>query len=217
MISATRRRILTAAAASVATPALARPETLRLGVLTPLTGAGGFDGPRMLKAMQAVATEINAAGGVLGRDIELVVEDDETNPEAAVRAAHKLTDVDRVPAIMGTWASYCLIQECSRADRVLPHQDAPVAAPYCQSGPRRSRFPVRSGSLLSRPDLAPLEPRRAAEGKRGAEPPGATRSAIFRASMARMASTGPSPKRAPWHTPHQSDDQAAAAPLTSVT
>jgi ABC-type branched-subunit amino acid transport system substrate-binding protein len=105
MISATRRRILTTAAASVATPALARPETLRLGVLTPLTGAGGFDGPRMLKAMQAVATEINAAGGVLGRDIELVVEDDETNPEAAVRAAHKLTDVDRVPAIMGTWAS----------------------------------------------------------------------------------------------------------------
>jgi branched-chain amino acid transport system substrate-binding protein len=59
----------------------------------------------MLKAMQAVAAEINAAGGLLGRPIELVVEDDETNPEAAVRAAHKLVDVDRVPVIMGTWAS----------------------------------------------------------------------------------------------------------------
>ena len=55
---------------------------LQLGVLTPLTGAGGFDGPRMLKAMQAVANEINAAGGLLGRKIELVVEDDQTNPEA---------------------------------------------------------------------------------------------------------------------------------------
>ena len=74
-------------------------------MLTPLTGAGGFDGPRMLKAMQAVADEINAAGGVLGQQIELVVEDDETNPEAAVRAAHKLIDVDKVPVIMGTWAS----------------------------------------------------------------------------------------------------------------
>ncbi len=74
-------------------------------MLTPLTGAGSFDGPRMLKAMQAVANDINGAGGVLGRKIELVVEDDETNPEAAVRAAHKLVDVDKVPVIMGTWAS----------------------------------------------------------------------------------------------------------------
>ncbi len=89
----------------VPVPARAQTEALRLGVLTPLTGAGSFDGPRMLKAMQAVAAEINAAGGVLGRQIELVVEDDETNPEAAVRAAHKLVDVDRVPVIMGTWAS----------------------------------------------------------------------------------------------------------------
>src|SRR5450759_1809198 len=78
---------------------------LQLGVLTPLTGAGGFDGPRMLKAMQAVIDEVNAAGGLLGRKVELVVEDDQTNPESAVRAARKLIDVTKVPAIMGTWAS----------------------------------------------------------------------------------------------------------------
>src|SRR5580658_2600944 len=101
----TRRRILATAAASLTLPAVAQTGTLRLGVLTPLTGAGSFDGPRMLKAMQAVATDINAAGGLLGRPIELVVEDDETNPEAAVRAARKLIDVDKVPVIMGTWAS----------------------------------------------------------------------------------------------------------------
>src|SRR5580704_12032148 len=103
----TRRGLLQTTAAALAAPAIARAQgaPLRLGVLTPLTGAGSFDGPRMLKAMQAVANDINAAGGVLGRKIELVVEDDETNPEAAVRAAHKLVDVDRVPVIMGTWAS----------------------------------------------------------------------------------------------------------------
>ena len=106
MIRLTRRGVLQATA-TLAAPAIARAqgETLRLGVLTPLTGAGSFDGPRMLKAMQAVASDINAAGGLLGRRIELVVEDDETNPEAAVRAAHKLVDVDKVPVIMGTWAS----------------------------------------------------------------------------------------------------------------
>ena len=102
-----RRRSLLQAAAATALPVSLRAQEapLRLGVLTPLTGAGSFDGPRMLKAMQAVAGEINGAGGLLGRKIELVVEDDETNPEAAVRAAHKLVDVDKVPAIMGTWAS----------------------------------------------------------------------------------------------------------------
>lgn len=80
-------------------------EPLKLGVLTPLSGAGGADGPRMLKAMQLVADEINAVGGLLGRKIELVVVDDQTNPEAAVRAARKLIEVDHVPVIMGTWAS----------------------------------------------------------------------------------------------------------------
>jgi ABC-type branched-subunit amino acid transport system substrate-binding protein len=97
----------TALAASVFAPAVVQAQSgpLQLGVLTPLTGAGGFDGPRMLKAMQAVATEVNAAGGLLGRQIELIVEDDQTNPEAAVRAARKLIDVSKVPVIMGTWAS----------------------------------------------------------------------------------------------------------------
>jgi branched-chain amino acid transport system substrate-binding protein len=105
-----RRSALKAGSAALLTlgmPSIlrAQSEPLRLGVLTPLTGAGGFDGPRMLKAMQAVAEEINGAGGLLGRKIELVVEDDQTNPEGAVRAARKLIDVNRVPAIMGTWAS----------------------------------------------------------------------------------------------------------------
>jgi len=52
-----------------------------------------------------VIDEVNAAGGLLGRKVVLVVEDDQTNPEAAVRAARKLIDVTKVPAIMGTWAS----------------------------------------------------------------------------------------------------------------
>jgi branched-chain amino acid transport system substrate-binding protein len=107
MICLTRRALLATAAAGIAAPAAVRAQagTTDLGVLTPLTGAGSFDGPRMLKAMQAVTDEINRNGGLLGKPIRLVVEDTETNPEAAVRAAHKLVDVDKVPVIMGTWAS----------------------------------------------------------------------------------------------------------------
>lgn len=80
-------------------------EPIRLGTLTPQTGSGGPYGPPMARTAKAVADEINAAGGVLGRPLLLVQEDDETNPDAAVRAARKLIDVDKVHAVMGTWAS----------------------------------------------------------------------------------------------------------------
>src|SRR4029079_19214067 len=93
------------AAAALPMRASAQGEPLKFGILTPLTGAGGADGPRMLKAMQLVIDEVNKVGGVLGRKVVLVVEDGQTNPEAAVRAARKLIEVDKVPAIMGTWAS----------------------------------------------------------------------------------------------------------------
>ena len=142
MTRTTRRAVLKGAAAATAAATLPRQafaqgEPIKVGILTPLTGAGGNDGPRMLKAMQAVFDEVNKAGGVLGRQFLTVVEDDQTNPEAAVRAARKLIEVDKVPLIMGTWASavttavapVCwesktFIMTVSGADSIslLPHQ-----------------------------------------------------------------------------------------------
>ncbi|MBP2563438.1 branched-chain amino acid transport system substrate-binding protein [Neorhizobium galegae] len=116
---------------------MAQGGPIRLGALTPLTGSGGPYGPVMVKAIQAVAGEVNKAGGVLGRQIEIISEDDQTNPEAGVRAARKLVDVDKVSAILGTWASsvttavapICwesgtLLATVSGADAItaLPHQ-----------------------------------------------------------------------------------------------
>ena len=102
-----RRTALAAGLATLAGPAVVRAQAdpIKLATLTPLTGAGGPYGPVMAKAAASVVEEVNKAGGVLGRRIVLVSEDDQTNPEAAVRAARKLIDVDKVSAIMGTWAS----------------------------------------------------------------------------------------------------------------
>lgn len=97
-----------ATAAALATPLVARAqaEPIRLGALNPLTGAGGPYGPSMRKAIDGIVQQVNEAGGLLGgRRIVLSGEDSQTNPDAAVRAARKLIDVDRVSAIMGTWAS----------------------------------------------------------------------------------------------------------------
>jgi branched-chain amino acid transport system substrate-binding protein len=107
----TNRRSLLAGAAALAGSAafprlaLAQGAPIKIGTLTPLTGAGGPYGPVMVKAVKAVIDEVNAAGGVLGRKVELISEDDQTSPEAGVRAARKLIDVDKVSAILGTWAS----------------------------------------------------------------------------------------------------------------
>ena len=103
----TRRTALIAGASLLALPSLARAQgaPIHLGTLTPLTGAGGPYGPVMANCVKSVITEVNGAGGVLGRQIQLTSEDDQTNPEAGLRAARKLIDIDRVAAIMGTWAS----------------------------------------------------------------------------------------------------------------
>jgi len=105
-----RRRLLAGSAILAGASMLpagvrAQAAPIKIGTLTPLTGAGGSYGPSMVKAVNAVVDEVNTAGGVLGRKVEVVSEDDQTNPEAGVRAAHKLIDVDKVSAILGTWAS----------------------------------------------------------------------------------------------------------------
>ncbi len=103
----TRRTILGTGLAAAALPAAlwAQGAAIQLGALVPLSGAGGAYGPSMAKAAKAVVDQVNGAGGILGRKIELTVVDDQSNPDAGVRAARQLIDVTKVAAIMGTWAS----------------------------------------------------------------------------------------------------------------
>lgn len=106
----TRRAILRtglAAGTMLAAPRLlhAAEGPIQLAALVPLTGAGGSYGPDMAKAAKAVIDQVNGAGGILGRQIALTVADDQTSPDAAVRAARQLIDVTKVAAIIGTWAS----------------------------------------------------------------------------------------------------------------
>jgi branched-chain amino acid transport system substrate-binding protein len=87
-------------------PAIARAQdAIRIGTLMPLTGGGGVYGPDMQRAVVLEAEAINKAGGVLGRPIQLFNEDSQTNPDAGVRGARKLIDVNRVVAVLGTWSS----------------------------------------------------------------------------------------------------------------
>jgi len=77
----------------------------KVGALNPLTGVGGPYGPGMLAAIKIAAEEVNAAGGIMGQKVEIISEDTQTDPDAAVRAAKKLIEVNKVAAILGTWSS----------------------------------------------------------------------------------------------------------------
>jgi branched-chain amino acid transport system substrate-binding protein len=99
----TRRAAL---AATLATPAFAQSgETFRIGAMNPVTGAGSPYGTGMQRLIIAAAEAVNAAGGANGRRLEIFAEDDQTSPPAGVLAARKLLDVNRVRAIIGSWAS----------------------------------------------------------------------------------------------------------------
>jgi branched-chain amino acid transport system substrate-binding protein len=107
----TRRDLIIAGASLAATSALPRfafaqgAGTFRIGSLCPVTGAGSPYGSGMQKAIELAVAEVNAAGGAGGAKLELFTEDGQTKPDAAVLAAKKLIEVNKVQAILGTWSS----------------------------------------------------------------------------------------------------------------
>ena len=79
--------------------------TLKIGVTQPLTGAFAASGNYVAQGAKIAEDDINKAGGVLGRKIELIIEDNKSNPTEAVATAEKLIQKDKVPVMMGAWSS----------------------------------------------------------------------------------------------------------------
>ncbi len=80
-------------------------ETIKIGTILPLTGTLEWLGTPMQQAAILAMEEINADGGVLGKDIELVHCDSQTRPAAGANCAAKLVYTDRVVAIIGAASS----------------------------------------------------------------------------------------------------------------
>jgi branched-chain amino acid transport system substrate-binding protein len=76
-------------------------DTLKLGVIVPLSGAAAEPGTRMLKAIELAANDVNKSGGVLGKKIELVVWDEEAKVDKALTGAKKLIMQDKVWGLVG--------------------------------------------------------------------------------------------------------------------
>jgi len=88
------------AAASVTTFAMAA-DPIKIGVNGPFTGGSSSMGVSMRDGVRLAAKEINDAGGVLGRKIELVERDDEAKNERGVQIAQELINKEKVVAVVG--------------------------------------------------------------------------------------------------------------------
>jgi diguanylate cyclase (GGDEF)-like protein/PAS domain S-box-containing protein len=81
------------------------PDSVRLGLMPPLTGLVEIYGPEIVWAARIACDEINERGGLLGRPLELVIEDDGSLPDTAVPAAERLIDAHGCVAIIGNLLS----------------------------------------------------------------------------------------------------------------
>lgn len=79
-------------------------DTIKIGLMAPITGAWASEGQDMQQIVELLADEINAAGGINGQKIEIITEDDGGDPRTAALAAQRLSTQDIV-AVIGTYGS----------------------------------------------------------------------------------------------------------------
>jgi PAS domain S-box-containing protein len=110
--------------------------TIKLGLMPPLTGLVGIYGTEIARAGLIACQEVNQDGGVLGRPLELMIEDDGSLPESAVTAAENLVIRDQCSAIIGNLLSNSRIAVAYRVAE-------PRKVPYLN-------FSFYEGSIVSR-------------------------------------------------------------------
>ena len=100
---------LLAVLALVVTACGGEEDPFKIGVMESVTGPGETYGNVAVEAKQMAVDEINEAGGIDGRMLELIVEDSKCSAQDSITAYRKLTDVDDVKIILGTSCSGAML------------------------------------------------------------------------------------------------------------
>jgi branched-chain amino acid transport system substrate-binding protein len=99
------KRILVAAVFLASSVGWAQSYSTKIGVITSLTGAEQAFGAQHDRGYAIALEEINAAGGVLGKPLEIIKYDDQSKADVAVQGVSKLVDQDKVPVVIGAYSS----------------------------------------------------------------------------------------------------------------
>src|SRR5438874_12096382 len=107
----TRRKVISVAGAAAVTAALpgkvafAQAGPVKIGMSMPQTGSLGAGGKAELVAIRMWVDDVNQKGGLLGRKVELIAYDDQTNPALTPGIYTKLLDVDKVDLLFAPYGS----------------------------------------------------------------------------------------------------------------
>ncbi|MDR3254544.1 MAG: ABC transporter substrate-binding protein [Synergistaceae bacterium] len=101
-------------------------DTIKIGVLAPITGFAASDGFSTIESIKLAQEKVNAAGGVLGKQIEVVYYDDAADPKQAVPLANKLITQDKVVAFVA--GSYSMPSRAVAP--IFDEEEIPLVAAY---------------------------------------------------------------------------------------
>ncbi len=96
--------VLVLMASLLAAAPLLAADTVKVGLMAPLTGAWASEGQDMKQIVELLAEELNAAGGIDGANVEVITEDDGGDPRTAALAAQRLS-TQGIAAVIGTYGS----------------------------------------------------------------------------------------------------------------
>src|SRR5689334_25313703 len=92
-----------AAALAMANPAAAQ-DAFKFGLAMPLTGSQALYGQDQVKAAEWAVAEINKAGGVNGKKLDMIVLDTQADPQLGIQMVNRLVSVEKVPAFVTAWS-----------------------------------------------------------------------------------------------------------------
>ena len=133
-------------AAAVALPpawAQAAAKPVKIGVIGPFSGPSSDFGNPMLHGVQLAVQEINAVGGYLGRPLELVIKDDQGNPDIGLKNSQELV-TEGVVATIG----FCNTGVAQKSLDVFQTAQLPLIIPCATGTPLTSRFPAAESYIF---------------------------------------------------------------------
>lgn len=149
-------RVLAAAAGCVCalgSPATAQAADITLGVIAGLSGPAASYGLGIARGAEMAVREINAAGGIRGRNIKLVVVDDASSPARSVIAMRRLVDAN-VDLIVGGWGSSQVLANMSIAEQAgIPYIVVGATHPQITGAQNRWTFRVIQTDATMTEDL----------------------------------------------------------------
>lgn len=125
-------------AVALSAPSVAQTvQPVRIGVIGPFSGPSSDFGTPMLHGVQLAAEEINAVGGYLGRPLELVVKDDQGNPDVGLKASQELVKAGVIATI-----GFCNTGVAMKALDTFQNARVPLLVPCSTGTPLTAKYPA---------------------------------------------------------------------------